>query len=205
MPVRILAAAASLMLASLPLAASGQALCLEYDVNVPAYAGAQDTDHEQYSTSRGVALGVGWLSRRFEAGVGGHRWRVRVGYQAHGTEWRTSNPYNGKVSATTIEIGHDWYVLHIGSATWSMGAAIGPVFVSSKSESYSNPCDTPFCNLPDGGWVASGIGCLELPLSPNVALSFGIRSRISGPDRTEIFPFAPGLVFSLGVELSGSR
>ncbi len=198
----ILAVAA---LATCPVVACGQAMRVEYDVNVPAYSAARDADHEEFATSRGLAASIGWVSRRYIDGAQGHRWCVRIGRQAHKSEYRGNNPSVLSSAATTIEVGHDWYVARTGPVTWSTSAALGAVFVSKHNETYGDYCDSPFCNWPGGGLQVNVRGGLELPVSPGVAILAGVRGRLFGPGRTEMFPFAPGPVYSLGLELSGRQ
>ena len=201
--LRVVTPVVALMLALIPHAARSQAMRVEYDLNVPAYAGARDVDHNEFATSRGVAVSAGWISKRYIDGVRGHRWTVHIGGQQHKSELRGTNSSVLSKSTLTIEVGHDWYVTSMGPVVWSMGAAFGPVFVSSTNETYGDYCDTPFCNLPDGGFQVSCSGHFEIPVTSEVAVLVGIRSRLLGPGRAEIFPFAPGPVFSAGFELGG--
>ena len=150
-----LAIAVLIGVALLPAALHAQAISIEGDLNLPAYDGPRDADHEEYATSRKLALRVGWLSHRYEAGGQAGRWSLFVSHQSHGTEWRTSNPSTGHRSATTIEFGRDWRLVGCARRPLSVGLAAGTIFIKSRNDTYSNSCDTAFCNLPDGGWLVS--------------------------------------------------
>ncbi len=181
--------------------ARAQVISIEYDVNTPAYTGPQDSDHEQYATDPGVSLRIGWLSRRYAASEKGNRWSLFLGHQAHDTIWQTSNTYTAKNTATTIELGHDWRIYARARLIISAGASAGLILVSSKSI-YSGECDSPFCNLPDGGWQLSGYSKCEVPISSEFGMMLGIRGRLMGPGREEVFPFAPGPIFSIGLQFA---
>lgn len=199
--LRALAIAVLAGAALLPAAVHAQAISVEGDLNMPAYDGPLDADHEEYATGRNLALRVGWLSHRYEAGGQAGRWSLFVSYQSRDTEWRTSNPSTGHRMATAIEFGRDWRLVGRARRPLSVGLAAGTIFIKSRNDTYSNSCDTPFCNLPDGGWLVSAYARYEVALSSGLDLVLGARGRLTGPDRAEVFPFAAGPVFSLGVQL----
>lgn len=181
--------------------AHAQVICVEYDANTPLYSGARDVDHDQFTTGRGPAFRVGWLSKKYASGVGGDRWSFFVGRQTCDTIWRTLNPYPSKESATTIELGHDLCLWARPRVFVSAGAAWGVTLVSSKNM-YSGQCSEMFCNLPDGGMEFSAYTNVEFPVSTKFGMMIGLRSRILGPAREDVYPFAPGPIVSIGVQLN---
>lgn len=200
-PLQAIAAiiVATLIALTVAIPARGQVIEVMTDLNMPTISGEATADHPALDIDHGLSLRVSVLSRQHVRGTAPGRFVVTVGAQSLKTARPASPATVTKYTAISIEAGGDWRLLARSGMRLSLGATAGLFLIKSDD---GIPCDTAFCNLPDGGLVLTGAGRCEVPLSHRFAFVMGLRGWLLSRDREEMRPFENGLVVSLGIQLS---
>ena len=183
--------------------ALGQAISIEYDLNVPAQSFSGSPTDPTYDAEKGFSLRVGFLSQGYSCSDARHRWSVFIGHQSLDTTWDSEPLVTTKHSANSFEIGHDWLVLDKSWAGASIGVSSGLVF-ARQNESNPEPCPTLSCGESALWGQVSLYAKAEFPLTANFGLMAGFRSWLISGSEGRMFPFERGPVFSVGIQMFGT-
>ncbi len=183
-------------------AAHGQAVSVEYDLNVPAYTEPTDAAESEYEFSQRRSLRAGFLSRNYSNSDWRRRWSLFVGRQSLYMKPRPETPDIINHSVNSISVGHDWLLLKRSRVFISMGLS-GDIFYISHKMRDPEPCEAVFCysSPPKFCQQLSGYSKIEFPLLPKIGFVLGVRSWLFPSDREDAFPFKSGPILSLGIRM----
>jgi hypothetical protein len=175
--------------------ALGQAIGVEYDLNMPLFTEPAEPGATSFAVDKGFGLRVGYLSRNYADDTGKRRWSLFFGFLSAETEVHSPDPYSRRYNGNYFEGGHDWLVLRKSRMCFSAGFSLGLLWIKHSS-------NTAFGNLPRGGFYTSAFSRFEVSISKKVGLVFGIRSWLVTRGRDDMFPFKSGPVMSVGLRLN---